>query len=675
MAEKRLLLKAPTDDSDPEVYKWPLNSDNEWDQAVEIFDTIRFICSEFPELDDMFTDDLASTDKTSFEEMNDLCGRYNAAIEKVLRMNSLLGEDSAKKGEDKPLRIDFLHHIAKQSYNRAIDDPNSLNKYKGFSEEVYGEFKFDIICDIIKRIPITKDDIFLDLGSGVGHVVAQVAAQVQCKHCWGIEKMSYPAECAKRLDKDIHKRMKWYGKKIGSYTLLKGDFLEDSFRETIQKSSVIFVNNYAFGPEVNFQLRQRFLDLPEGTKIVSSEPFCPLNFKLSDRTTNEFGAIVELERVPFSGGGVSWTDNPFSYFVHTIARSKLEKYYLNKFSSDNQSSSAAVSSVGSSIADESSSSKAHSRDARVKRKTSSDLSKRQQSSSGRSSPISDTASANATVKKEKSSRSASPAPRSVIPTGKEEFVLPERYEKKARKYVDEELLKSRDMIKGTLLPGFLKNIEGYNVEYFENILKVEKGKFDDALNQVKRLKRDNANLRGECLDKVKRSVQGKDKTSKLVNPELMEAIVRVSRDSPRLVDESLRFLRGGKAEEESINVGSTSTPSSEGSPGEVEAEAMVDKEGKELMKILPFIQVFLSLSNSDVKWSGRDGDIEAFASSLKKKLLSAGITCPVFDDRSSASSSKNSLNSSGRISSSFSDLRSIQKNGMPLKKKVYAKFN
>ena len=46
---------------------------------------------------------------------------------------------------------------------------------------------------------------------------------------------------------------------------------------------VIFVNNFAFGPQVDHQLKLRFANMKEGAKIVSSKAFCPLNFRITDR--------------------------------------------------------------------------------------------------------------------------------------------------------------------------------------------------------------------------------------------------------------------------------------------------------------------------------------------------------------------------------------------------------
>lgn len=46
------------------------------------------------------------------------------------------------------------------------------------------------------------------------------------------------------------------------------------------------MNNYAFTPTLNDKLSLLFLDLKEGTKIISLKPFVSENFRLTDRTVS-----------------------------------------------------------------------------------------------------------------------------------------------------------------------------------------------------------------------------------------------------------------------------------------------------------------------------------------------------------------------------------------------------
>lgn len=66
--------------------------------------------------------------------------------------------------------------------------------------QVYGETSYDLVCQMIDQIKITRDDIFVDLGSGVGQVVLQMAAATPCKICFGVEKAEVPSKYAEVND-------------------------------------------------------------------------------------------------------------------------------------------------------------------------------------------------------------------------------------------------------------------------------------------------------------------------------------------------------------------------------------------------------------------------------------------------------------------------------------------
>lgn len=178
---------------------------------------------------------------------------------------------------------ELLRHIIQLVYNTAVEEPDKLNKYESFSPEVYGETSFDLVCQMIDQIEISCDDVFIDLGSGVGQVVLQMAGALQLKSCLGIERAEVPSQYAIEMDLTFRRWMRWFGKKYNDYELIKGDFLGDEHREKINSATIVFVNNFAFGPNVDHQLKERFADLRDGAKIVSSKSFCPLNFRITER--------------------------------------------------------------------------------------------------------------------------------------------------------------------------------------------------------------------------------------------------------------------------------------------------------------------------------------------------------------------------------------------------------
>uniref|UniRef100_A0A8C5H1J4 Histone-lysine N-methyltransferase, H3 lysine-79 specific n=1 Tax=Gouania willdenowi TaxID=441366 RepID=A0A8C5H1J4_GOUWI len=313
MGEKlELKLKSPVG-AEPAGYPWPLPVyDKHHDAAHEIIETIRWVCEEIPDLKlAMENYVLIDYDTKSFESMQRLCDKYNRAIDSIHQL---------WKGTTQPMKLNkrpsngLLRHILQQVYNHSVTDPEKLNNYEPFSPEVYGETSFDLVAQIIDEMEIMEDDTFVDLGSGVGQVVLQVAAATNCKHY-------YVLFFSQSL------WMKWYGKKHGEYTLERGDFLSEEWKERIATTSIIFVNNFAFGPEVDHQLKERFANMKEGGKIVSSKPFAPLNFRINSRNLSDIGTIMRVVELSPLRGSVSWTGKPVSYYLHTIDRTILENYF------------------------------------------------------------------------------------------------------------------------------------------------------------------------------------------------------------------------------------------------------------------------------------------------------------------------------------------------------------
>ncbi|XP_038134979.1 histone-lysine N-methyltransferase, H3 lysine-79 specific isoform X1 [Cyprinodon tularosa] len=328
MGEKlELKLKSPVG-AEPAGYPWPLPVyDKHHDAAHEIIETIRWVCEEIPDLKlAMENYVLIDYDTKSFESMQRLCDKYNRAIDSIHQL---------WKGTTQPMKLNkrpsngLLRHILQQVYNHSVTDPEKLNNYEPFSPEVYGETSFDLVAQIIDEMEMMEEDTFVDLGSGVGQVVLQVAAATNCKHYYGVEKADIPSTYAETMDKEFKKWMRWYGKKHGEYTLEKGDFLSEEWKERIANTSIIFVNNFAFGPEVDHQLKERFANMKEGGKIVSSKPFAPLNFRINSRNLSDIGTIMRVVELSPLRGSVSWTGKPVSYYLHTIDRTILENYFAS----------------------------------------------------------------------------------------------------------------------------------------------------------------------------------------------------------------------------------------------------------------------------------------------------------------------------------------------------------
>ncbi|RNA12095.1 histone-lysine N- H3 lysine-79 specific-like, partial [Brachionus plicatilis] len=322
------------------------------DESNEIIQTIKYLSEEFPEINEILKSyfKISKRFEKFYENLKLLCDSFNEWVEKNqenIRLKKLK-VDSLKLRASSRLAKFILHLV----YNRAVLEPEKLNQYEPFSPQVYGETSFDLIEEMLKRIKLNEHDAFIDLGSGVGNVVLQVAAVSHCKICYGFEKAEWPARYAIKMEQEFKYWMNFFGKTYSEFRLYKGDFLSneeflevpstanasmarqistgDYVKEIIDQSKLIFVNNFAFGAAVDHQLKLRFQDMLEGAFIVSSKPFCSLNFRINDRNTNDLGAILNLNEFEPLNGHVSWTDRSINYYFQKIDRTLLEKYFESK---------------------------------------------------------------------------------------------------------------------------------------------------------------------------------------------------------------------------------------------------------------------------------------------------------------------------------------------------------
>ncbi|KAJ1673091.1 Nucleosomal histone H3-Lys79 methylase, partial [Spiromyces aspiralis] len=144
----------------------------------------------------------------------------------------------------------------------------------------------------------------------------------------GIEIMEIPARLAKRQAHEFKARMRLYNVRTNKLEIIHGDFLENpEIHSVLRQASVVLVNNYAFDSKLNQSLMQLFLDLEDGTQIISLRPFVPLDFKLSTRNAGSPESILRVKCYPYWSDCVSWTNNGGEYYIHTVDRSQLQRFF------------------------------------------------------------------------------------------------------------------------------------------------------------------------------------------------------------------------------------------------------------------------------------------------------------------------------------------------------------
>ncbi|KAJ3316902.1 Nucleosomal histone H3-Lys79 methylase [Gonapodya sp. JEL0774] len=164
------------------------------------------------------------------------------------------------------------------------------------------------------------------MGSGIGNVVLQIAATVLCES-WGVEVMPYPAKFAAMQKREFLSRMRYYAKPCGLISLKLGDMCEDKdVSEVLKRVDVVYVNNFAFSPQLNQQILDKFLDLKDGTRIISLRAFTTPDRKITLRNANSVESILTVKEYFFGEDMVSWTNEGGKYYIQTVDRSALRKF-------------------------------------------------------------------------------------------------------------------------------------------------------------------------------------------------------------------------------------------------------------------------------------------------------------------------------------------------------------
>ena len=260
----------------------------------------------------------------SEEDVRIIIQEWNTAISKFRNDGTI----SKVLDDYKTLDLRLVERILSQACSRTVSlRIKDLARYEAGSDNVYGELMPRFISDILKKdTHIKSDQIFVDLGSGVGNVVLQAALEVGCES-WGCEMMNNYCDLAELQKAEFQARCRLWGLAAGDIHLERGDFTtNEAIFKILPRADVIVVNNQVFTPELNEKLTNLFLDLKEGCRIVSLKSFVPAGHKMTSRNLYSFANRLEVEQKEYYSGYVSWTNAPGTYYVSTKDSRKIKAF-------------------------------------------------------------------------------------------------------------------------------------------------------------------------------------------------------------------------------------------------------------------------------------------------------------------------------------------------------------
>ncbi len=255
--------------------------------------------------------------------MNGRVGHQSLYIDLVKQFNALVTErredGTIADKLDQMRRVDLklvAHIIKNQVYARTVSPRvNLVRQYEGFSDNVYGELLPKFLNKIFDATKLKSDQVFVDLGSGVGNCVLQAALETGCES-WGCEMMKNCNDLAQLQAKEFVARCRLWGIKPGAIHLIHGDFLESKqIRDVLKRADVVLINNQAFTAELNNNLKLIFLDLKEGCQIVSLKPFRSPTHQIKTTNSEDPINVLQVEEKQRFSGMVSWADDQGHWYL------------------------------------------------------------------------------------------------------------------------------------------------------------------------------------------------------------------------------------------------------------------------------------------------------------------------------------------------------------------------
>lgn len=259
----------------------------------------------------------------SEKEFRNVISDYNRAVQKYVNDGSI----AKHLDETHVLQLPLVERILTQIYSRTVSPRvDSLRQYENGTDNVYGELLPRFISTIFKETHLKSNQVFVDLGSGVGNVVLQAALEIGCES-WGCEMMPNACTLADLQQTEFKARCRLWGITPGKTRLVQGDFLrEQSIIEVLKRADVVLINNQAFTPQLNNELINHFLDMKEGCKIVSLKSFVPAGHKITTRNLNSPINLLDVRQLNYWSDSVSWTDVGGTYFIAKKDSSRLKAF-------------------------------------------------------------------------------------------------------------------------------------------------------------------------------------------------------------------------------------------------------------------------------------------------------------------------------------------------------------
>lgn len=242
--------------------------------------------------------------------------KYNEMLQKIPRCEIIEKLKTTNQAPNK-----FLHDLLHVVYTRSIHPKaKKLKQYAAFSSYVYGELLPSFLSEVYAECDLNSDQIFMDLGSGVGNCVVQASLEYGCKLSFGCEIMENASDLTEAQYHELLQRCKLFGIKIRpvEYSLRKSFIDNDRVDELIRECDVLLVNNFLFDAEINNKVQKLIQNCKSGCKIISLKSLRPLTYTIDFDDVDNILNKLRVTRHNLKENSVSWTHRGGEFFISEV---------------------------------------------------------------------------------------------------------------------------------------------------------------------------------------------------------------------------------------------------------------------------------------------------------------------------------------------------------------------
>ncbi|CAR28074.1 hypothetical protein ZYGR_0N05630 [Zygosaccharomyces rouxii] len=251
--------------------------------------------------------------------------KYNEIVLSVTRQETIDHLSTVKR-----IPSIFIHDFLHMVYTRSIfPQCRRLKQYEAFSNYVYGELLPGFLTEAFVKCQLNPNQLFMDLGSGVGNCVVQAALECGCGLSFGCEIMPNASDLTEAQYKELVQRCKLFGLKLPSieYSLRQSFIDNKRVDELIPQCDVLLINNFLFDSDMNLQVEKLIQNAKVGCKIITLK-----NLRASGYTINFYNLEsilnrLRVERFELKEDSVSWTHSGGEYYISTVMETMDESLF------------------------------------------------------------------------------------------------------------------------------------------------------------------------------------------------------------------------------------------------------------------------------------------------------------------------------------------------------------